>query len=126
MTTISGSWNCQKILAEFPLMSRTRMMSRDVAGVTLRPFPPNIKLRWIFKNVDSNQVHLLSEALRLRSAIAPGNPQLDFTLAGLLAARGIADPDAAERFVFPSLSHLHSPYPLRGMISAVARLDVAI
>src|SRR2546430_7998775 len=126
MTTISGSWNCQKILAEFPLMSRTRMMSRDVAGVTLRPFPPNIKLRWIFKDVDSNQVHLLSEALRLRSAIAPGDPQLAFALAGLLAARGIADPEAAERFLFPSLPHLHSPYTMSGMQAAVDRLEAAI
>src|SRR6266550_316857 len=126
MTTISGSWNCQKILAEFPLMSRTRMMSRDVAGVTLDRSTPNIKLRWIFKDVDSNQVHLLSEALRLRSAIAPGDPQLAFTLAGLLAARGIADPEAAERFLFPSLSHLHSPYTMSGMQAAVDRLDAAI
>src|SRR5207249_11024353 len=87
---------------------------------------PNIKLRWIFKDVDSNQVHLLSEALRLRSAIAPGDPQLAFTLAGLLAARGIADPEAAERFLFPSLSHLHSPYTMSGMQAAVERLDAAI
>src|SRR5439155_255054 len=87
---------------------------------------PNIKLRWIFKDVDSNQVHLLSEALRLRSAIAPGDPQLAFTLAGLLAARGIADPEAAERFLFPSLSHLHSPYTMSGMQAAVDRLDAAI
>src|SRR5205807_1665098 len=87
---------------------------------------PNIKLRWIFKDVDSNQVHLLSEALRLRSAIAPGDPQLAFTLAGLLAARGIADPEAAERFLFPSLSHLHSPYTMSGMKAAVDRLDAAI
>ena len=83
-------------------------------------------MRWIFKDVDSNQVHLLSEALRLRSAIAPGDPQLAFTLAGLLAARGIADPEAAERFLFPSLSHLHSPYTMSGMQAAVDRLDAAI
>src|SRR5205814_10010290 len=49
-----------------------------------------------------------------------------FTLAGLLAARGIADPEAAERFLFPSLSHLHSPYTMSGMKAAVDRLDAAI
>jgi len=83
-------------------------------------------LRWIFKDVDSNQVHLLSEGLRLRSAIAPDDPQLASTLAGLLAARGVADPEAAEQFLFPSLSHLHSPYTMSGMKAAVDRLDAAI
>jgi single-stranded-DNA-specific exonuclease len=83
-------------------------------------------LRWIFKDVGSNQVQLLSEALRLRSAIAPGDPQLAFTLAGLLAARGIADREAAERFLSPSLSHLHSPHTMSGMKAAIDRLDAAI
>ena len=40
--------------------------------------------------------------------------------------RGIADAGEAERFLAPSVDHLHSPYLMSGMKAAVDRLDAAI
>jgi single-stranded-DNA-specific exonuclease len=48
------------------------------------------------------------------------------TLARLLLMRGIDDADSASRFLAPSLTHLHSPYLLTGMKTAVDRLAAAI
>jgi len=48
------------------------------------------------------------------------------TLARLLCLRGFADPDAAQRFLNPSLDHLHDPYLLADMLPAVERLERAI
>jgi single-stranded-DNA-specific exonuclease len=47
-------------------------------------------------------------------------------LARLLVLRGIEEPEAAERFLHPSLEHLHDPYRMAGMPAAVARLRQAI
>ncbi|MDP9160285.1 MAG: single-stranded-DNA-specific exonuclease RecJ [Acidobacteriota bacterium] len=49
-----------------------------------------------------------------------------FTLSQLLVSRGITEIAAAERFLVPSLDHLHSPYLMRGMKEAIDRLDAAI
>ena len=48
------------------------------------------------------------------------------TLARLLCLRGLSDPDSAERFLNPSLDHLHDPYLLADMARAVERLERAI
>jgi single-stranded-DNA-specific exonuclease len=40
--------------------------------------------------------------------------------------RGLDDPETAERFLNPTLAHLHSPYLMSGMKAAVERLDTAI
>jgi single-stranded-DNA-specific exonuclease len=47
-------------------------------------------------------------------------------VAGLLIARGCADPDAAHRFLHPSLDHLHDPFLLPDVDLAVSRLARAI
>ena len=47
-------------------------------------------------------------------------------LAPLLVRRGITDSDAAQRFLTPSLAHLHFPEQLTGLRAAVDRLDAAI
>jgi single-stranded-DNA-specific exonuclease len=47
-------------------------------------------------------------------------------LARLLVLRGIDQPEAAERFLRPSLDHLHDPYLMADMAAAVARLRGAI
>jgi single-stranded-DNA-specific exonuclease len=47
-------------------------------------------------------------------------------IASLLVQRGIIDLDHARRFLSPSIDHLHSPYAMRGMGSAVDRLSAAI
>src|SRR5712692_12023201 len=48
------------------------------------------------------------------------------TVAGLLIARGCADPDTAHRFLHPSLADLHDPFLLPDMDAAVTRLARAI
>lgn len=46
-------------------------------------------------------------------------------LAKLLARRGVADPEAADRFLRPRPEHLHDPMALAGMAEAVERLASA-
>jgi single-stranded-DNA-specific exonuclease len=48
------------------------------------------------------------------------------TVARLLCMRGLSDPDAANRFLNPSLDHLHDPFKLAGMMTAVERLERAL
>ena len=47
-------------------------------------------------------------------------------IARLLAIRGIDEPEAAQRFLHPSLDHLHDPFRLTGMAAAVERILAAI
>ncbi|MEZ5320424.1 MAG: single-stranded-DNA-specific exonuclease RecJ [Vicinamibacterales bacterium] len=47
-------------------------------------------------------------------------------IARLLCQRGLADPDAARRFLSPSLDQLHDPFLLAGMPAAVDRIRAAI
>ncbi|HEV2467692.1 MAG TPA: single-stranded-DNA-specific exonuclease RecJ [Candidatus Sulfotelmatobacter sp.] len=57
-----------------------------------------------------------------------GNPasRSAHIVAPLLVRRGITDVDAAQRFLAPSISHLHSPEQMTGLRAAVDRLDAAI
>lgn len=47
-------------------------------------------------------------------------------VARLLAIRGIDSPELAQRFLHPSLDHLHDPFKLAGMAAAVERILAAI
>ncbi len=58
---------------------------------------------------------------RLRSAV--GCPE---AIARLLVCRGIADADAAEAFLKPTLEQLHDPGRMLGMDAAVARIQRAV
>jgi single-stranded-DNA-specific exonuclease len=60
-------------------------------------------------------------AARLAEALG-----LDPVIARLLAARGLTDPDEADRFLHPSLDQLHDPMRLTDMGAAVERLLAAI
>src|SRR5258705_1534739 len=72
-------------------------------------------MRWVLKSTDSAIVsRIVSEA------------GLSRTIATLLAARGIHTPEDALRFLSPSIAHLHSPYLMHGMRTAVERLRAAI
>ena len=71
-------------------------------------------MRWSFSNPDAGQV----EALCAEAKVSP-------IVARLLALRGITAANAAN-FLSPSLDHLHSPYLMRGMTTAVERLSAAI
>jgi single-stranded-DNA-specific exonuclease len=72
-------------------------------------------MRWVFREADSSEIaRLASEA-----GIAP-------IVARILLTRGIRTGEEAERFLSPSLAHLHSPYLMSGMNAAVDRLRAAI
>ena len=46
--------------------------------------------------------------------------------AAVLVGRGLADPEAARRFLHPSFADFHDPFLMRGMGEAVARLHAAV
>jgi single-stranded-DNA-specific exonuclease len=48
------------------------------------------------------------------------------TVARLLCLRGMAEPELAERFLYPTLDHLHDPFKLADMDRAVTRLEQAL
>lgn len=70
---------------------------------------------WLDVATDLDSASRLAEVLR----VAP-------VVARLLQQRGLSDPDEAERFLNPQLSHLHDPFLLTDMRPAVARLRTAI
>ena len=65
--------------------------------------------------------HDLAAAARLEQEL-----KLSPVTARLLAIRGLTDPDAASRFLYPSLDQLYDPFRLAGLGEAVDRLQVAI
>jgi single-stranded-DNA-specific exonuclease len=80
-------------------------------------------MRWCLKTPDASQLQVLSTALQ--AGRVPENDSSTL-LARLLVMRNITDPESAERFLAPSLSHLHSPYAMTGLRTAVERLAAAI
>src|SRR5580700_10252527 len=74
-----------------------------------------IQARWLIPEGNPQ------EAQALAAALAIGLPA-----ARVLLARALGDPDAARRFLHPSLADLHAPGALRGMPEAVERLRRAI
>ena len=83
-------------------------------------------MKWVSKTADLAQTERLSSALFSNPALGLKGRQLSTTLARLLVMRGVNDPETAERFLAPTLAHLHSPYLMTGMKAAVDRLDAAI
>jgi len=72
-------------------------------------------LLWHHLPCDGQQSSVLAAALGVHP-----------TVARLLCMRGFADPEAAQRFLNPSLDHLHDPFRLADMDRAVVRLEVAL
>src|SRR3954447_10024876 len=72
-------------------------------------------MRWALRTADDAVVGKLTSELNLSPVVAR-----------LLAARGITSPEAAQHFLSPRLSHLHSPYTMLGMKAALERLQAAI
>jgi single-stranded-DNA-specific exonuclease len=91
-------------------------------------------VRWQLAESNPVQVQALADALRElpglpipnrpRDSVAHGSPFQ--TLARLLINRGLTAPEAAARFLLPSVSHLHAPEQMTGLRAAVDRLDAAI
>ena len=89
-------------------------------------------MRWISHPVDSSKARALALELRVcaskslsgaRRKLAPDSLPV---LADLLIRRGIEEPEAAARFLAPSLDHLHDPLRMSGMKAALDRLEAAI
>src|SRR5512135_2326431 len=72
-------------------------------------------LIWDHAPCSEEQVPALAQAL----GVTP-------VFARLLCQRGLGDPDAARRFLAPSLEHLHDPLCLPDMGPAVERLLAAV
>src|SRR5580704_9069752 len=82
-------------------------------------------MKWLPRTADDAQARIFASQLRAIPHLRLGD-EAAATLAGLLVIRGISNPEAAERFLNPSLAHLHSPYLMLGMKAAVDRIDAAI
>ena len=72
-------------------------------------------LIWHHLPCDDERAGLLAAALGVHPVIAR-----------LLCLRGLADSDQAQRFLNPSIDHLHDPFLLADMAKAVARLERAL
>ena len=83
-------------------------------------------MHWNLRTADSAKVQDLAETLRSQSDLHLSDPKLAATVSRLLVMRGIDEPEAAVRFLTPSLQDLHSPYLLTGMEAALGRLEAAI
>jgi single-stranded-DNA-specific exonuclease len=91
-------------------------------------------VRWELAAEDPVRVQNLTAALRdlphlpvldrARNNTKRGSPL--HTLAGLLIRRGLTEPEAAARFLIPSVTHLHAPEQMTGLRAAVDRIDAAI
>jgi len=72
-------------------------------------------LRWLIPDVNAKAAQDLVAALRIQPLTAR-----------VLVNRGLPDPDLAQRFLSPSIEHLHEPHRLTGIPQAVERIRRAI
>src|SRR2546430_12663516 len=82
-------------------------------------------MKWTAKPADAVSVEALANGLRANLSLRLAG-SVASTVAHLLVLRGIADVESAERFLAPSLAHLHSPYAMTGMKVAIERPESAI
>lgn len=84
-------------------------------------------MQWIPRTVDQAVVDSLTSELRSHAAFrGTPIPRSAFILAPLLVRRGIHNAESAQRFLAPSLSHLHAPELMTGLSLAVNRIEAAI
>jgi len=83
-------------------------------------------MRWVLKNIDAAAVDAFAAELATQPSLDLKNSQLAATVARLLLKRGISTCDAAQRFLAPALTHLHSPYLMLGMKETIDRIETAI
>ncbi|HKW17173.1 MAG TPA: single-stranded-DNA-specific exonuclease RecJ [Terriglobales bacterium] len=82
-------------------------------------------MRWNLRQSDPERVQALAKAISGFPAFR-NSQDATHIIASLLLARGIQTAEAAERFLSPSIEHLHSPYLMTGMRAAIERLEAAI
>src|ERR1700692_4478390 len=81
-------------------------------------------MRWIANPLNSPKARVLAAALRDSNfKIAPSALNV---LADLLGGGGMNEPEAAARFLSPSLADLHDPLRMSGMKAALDRLEAAL
>src|SRR5256714_1959742 len=83
--------------------------------MTAAPSPKKKSRKWIVRERDTVRAEQLAATLHVSPIVAD-----------LLIARGYEDAALAQKFLNPSLDHLHDPFLMRGMSDAVARLVQAI
>ena len=86
-------------------------------------------MRWLSPTVDNSQIQSLAAALpdlKLPNLKLTAPSRVLPVLADLLVRRGIAEPETAQRFLAPTLDHLHEPLQMSGMKVALDRLDAAV
>jgi single-stranded-DNA-specific exonuclease len=81
-------------------------------------------MRWIANPLNSPKARVLAATLQdSKLGIFPAALPV---LADLLVGRGIEEPEAAARFLSPTLADLHDPLQMSGMKSALDRLEAAL
>ena len=81
-------------------------------------------MRWISHPADRPKAEVLRASLA--GLDLPVEPSALPVVADLMVRRGISEPEAAQRFLRPELSHLHDPLLMSGMGPALERLEGAI
>src|SRR5215813_5001197 len=71
--------------------------------------------KWVRKRYDEVAAARLKRELRISDISA-----------AMLASRGITDIEAADKFLYPKLEHLHDPFLMKDMDKAVERIRLAI
>jgi single-stranded-DNA-specific exonuclease len=83
-------------------------------------------MKWNFPNAGASCLSSLEAELRSHGKILNADPTTIPILAHLLQRRGITEIESANRFLFPSVDHLHSPDQMTGLRAAVERIEAAI
>jgi single-stranded-DNA-specific exonuclease len=87
-------------------------------------------VRWELSPQDPGRVQRLADELRELKALPGGNHHNQNAslriLASLLLRRDICDAESAQRYLWPSLSHLHAPALMKGLPEALDRIEKAI
>jgi single-stranded-DNA-specific exonuclease len=87
-------------------------------------------VRWELSPQDPGRVQRLADELRELKALPGANHQNQNAslriLASLLLRREICDGESAQRYLWPSLSHLHAPALMKGLPEALDRIEKAI
>src|ERR1700721_1763515 len=81
-------------------------------------------MQWIPKNPAHDAVESLASSLRSDGVLRGKSTAAIFS--PLLVGRRHPDPESPQRFLSPSLPHLHAPEQMMGLPAAVDRIDAAI